>query len=315
MVARFTCGKQEQSAVKLESLRQARRQVLQSALTIEAWRDSAVLRTALAECAGEGEGEPTQATSGVGSTVPLQEYRDGLLVDTLATVRAGGFDGGSTVVKKGETSNQTYVIIDAKSGFVHVRESEDGKEDKVPVEEFMNEYEMMDTQVSVPHPGWPIDYMCTKQYCKHVAQVRILSAMHAAAALASDALDNIVVLEKPKRSVVAKHALALSTLMLVPNALRVSTQEAGEDSEDKVFVDIPESWKMECLRDVRFSLVPFWSKQMPCPAWAVRTTSRADMANMEWRSMLVSEVAVAEAPKQFTKARAACTRGKVSTSA
>ena len=114
-------------------------------------------------------------------------------------------------MKKGETSNQTYVIIDAQSGFVHVWESEDGKEDKVPVEEFMKEYEMMGTQVAVPHLGRPIDYMCTKQYCKHVAQVRILSAMHVAAASASDALDNIVVLETPKRSVVAKHALALST--------------------------------------------------------------------------------------------------------
>ena len=91
MVARFTCGKQDQSAVKLESLSHAKRHVLEAALKLEAWSDLAVLRTALAECASE----PTQATSGVGSTVPLQEYRDGRLVDTLATVRAEGFDGGT----------------------------------------------------------------------------------------------------------------------------------------------------------------------------------------------------------------------------
>ena len=323
MVARFTCGKQHQSAVRLESIAHAKRQVLEAALKLEAWSDLAVLRTALAECASE----PTQVTSGVGSTVPLQEYRDGQLVDTLATVRAAGFDGGSMVVKKGGSSNQTYEILDAKSGFVHVREggssnqtlhprSEDSTEVKVPVGEFLKEYEMMDKQVAAPHPGWPIDYMCTKEYIVHVAKLRIMSALHAAAASTSDAVDNIVVLEKPKRTVVAKHALALSTLMLVPNVLRISTQEAAERpgaDSGQVSVDIPASWKMPCLRDVRFALVPFFSKEMPCPAWAVRTTDKADMANMEWRLMVVNEVAVAEGPKQFTRATAACTKFKVST--
>lgn len=256
----------------------------------------------MAECASES----TQATSGVGSTVPLQEYRDGRLVDTLATVRAAGFDGGSLVVKKGGCPCQTWEIIVAINGFVHVTHSEDKKvrgNDMmvlVPVEEFLKEYEMMDKQAAAPLPGWPIDYMCTKEYSAHVAKLRIMSALHAAAASAPDAVDNIVVLERPKRSVVAKHALALSTLMLVPNALRISTHEAADKGDSgQVSVDIPKSWQMPCLRDVRFSLVPFFSKQMPCPAWAVRTTDKIDMANMEWRSMVVSEVAVAEAPKQF----------------
>ena len=70
---------------------------------------------------------------------------------------------------------------------------------------------------------------------------------------------------------------------------------------------------MPGLGDVRFSLVPFFSKEMPCPAWVVRTTDKADQANMEWRSMVVSEVTVAEAPKQFTKAKVAGTKVKVST--
>ena len=76
-----------------------KRQVLEAALKLGMWSDAAVLRTALAEC----EGAPTQATSGVGSTAPLHEYRDGRLVDTLASVRAAGIDGGSRVVKKGGT--------------------------------------------------------------------------------------------------------------------------------------------------------------------------------------------------------------------
>ena len=317
MVARFTCGKQDQSAVRLESLSQAKGQVLEGALQLDVWRnlDLAVLRKALAECADEPT--PTQATSGVGSTVPLQEYRDGRLVDTLATVRAKGFDGGSMVVKKDGPSNQTYEILDAKSGFVHVRQSQDSTEVKVPVEEFLQEYQMMDKQVAAPLPGWPIDYMCTKEYCVHVAKLRIMSALHAAAGSTSDAVDNIVVLEKPKRTVVAKHALALSTLMLVPNALRISTQAVTEDDAvlriSPVSIDIPQSWQMPCLRDVRFSLVPFFSKEMPCPAWAVRTTDRLDMANMEWRFMVVSEVAVAEAPLQFVRAKVACPKVKVST--
>ena len=221
MVARFTCGRQDQSAVKLESLSQAKRQVLEAALKLEGWSDLAVLRTALGT-------QPTQATSGVGSTVPLQEYRDGRLADTLATVRAAGFDGGSMVVKKGGSSNQTFQILNAKSGFVHVRESEDSTEVEVPVGEFLKGYELFDNQVAAPHPGWPIDYMCTKDYSVHVAKLRIMSALHAAAESSSDAVDKIVVLEKPKRMVVAKHALALSTLMLVPNALRISDQEAAE---------------------------------------------------------------------------------------
>ena len=224
MVARFTCGKQDQSAVKLESLSHAKRHVLEAALKLEAWSDLAVLRTALAEFTSE----PTQATSGVGSTVPLQEYRDGRLVDTLATVRAAGFDGGSMVVKKGGSSNQTYEIIVAINGFVHVRQSEGSTVVKVPVEEFLKEYAMMDKQAAAPHPGWRIDYMCTKEYCMHVAKLRIMSALHAAAASAPDVVDDIVVMERPKRSVVAKHALALSTLMLVPNALRISTHESSD---------------------------------------------------------------------------------------
>ena len=120
MVARFTSGKQDQSAVKLESLSQAKRQVLEGALELEVWRGSglAALQKALAECGAEPT--PTQATRVVGSTVPLQEYRDGRLADTLATVRAKGFDGGSMAVKKDGPSDQTYEILDAKSGFAHV---------------------------------------------------------------------------------------------------------------------------------------------------------------------------------------------------
>ena len=312
MVARFTCGKQDQSAVKLESLSHAKRHVLEEALKLEAWSDLAVLRTALAEFASE----PTQATSGVGSTVPLQEYRDGRLVDTLATVRAAGFDGGSIVVKKGGSSNQTYEILVAINGFVQVRHCEDTTMVQVPVEEFLKEYEMMDKQAAAPLPGWPIDYMCAKDYCVHVAKLRIMSALHVAAASASDAVDDIVVLERPRRTVVAKHALALSTLMLVPNALRIATHDGGSlpgDEPPQVRVDIPESWKMPCLHDVQFSLAPFFSKQLPCPAWAVRTTDKADKANMEWRFMVVSSVAVAEAPKQFARAKAEALKEKVST--
>ena len=121
-------------------------------------------------------------------------------------------------------------------------------------------------------------------------------------------------MEKPKRIVVAKHALALSTLMLVPNALRITTHEASDKSapDATVSVDIPANWKMPCLRDVQFSLVPIFSRQIPCPAWAVRTTDRLQEANMEWRHMVVSEVAVAEAPKQFAKAKASCAKVKVS---
>ena len=312
MVARFMCGKQDQSAVKLESLSHAKRQMLEAAVKLEGWSDLAVLRTALAECAGE----PTQGNSGVGSTVPLQEYRDGRLVDTLATVRAAGFDGGSMVVNKGDCSSHTCEVLDAKSGFVHVKKLKDSTEIQVPVGEFLQDYELLNKQVVVPHPGWPIDYMCTKGYSVHVAKLRIMSALHAAAATTSDAMDKVVVLEKPKRSVVAKHALALSALMLVPNVVRITTQEAGEksgDHEGQVYIQIPESWNMPCLRDVRFSLVSLFSKEMPCPAWAVRTTDKADLANLEWRFMVVSEVAVTEAPKQFEQAKAGCTKVKVST--
>ena len=39
MVARFTCGKQDQSAVRLESLSHAKRQVLEAALKLEAWKN------------------------------------------------------------------------------------------------------------------------------------------------------------------------------------------------------------------------------------------------------------------------------------
>ena len=98
--------------------------------------------------------------------------------------------------------------------------------------------------------------------------------------------------------------------------VRISTQEAADKSVDEsgqVRVEIPESWNLPRLRDVRFSLVPFFSKEMPCPAWAVRTTDKADMANLEWRSMVVSEVAVTEAPKQFTQAKAGSSKVKVST--
>ena len=194
-----------------------------------------------------------------------------------------------------------------------MRELQGNTEIKVPVGEFMQVYEILDRQVAVPHPGWPIDYMQSKQYSVHVAKLRIMSALHAAAATTLDTVDKVVVLEKPKRTVVAKHALAVSTLMLVPNVVRISTQEAAEKSGDdagQVFVEIPESWNMPCLRDVRFSLVPLFSKEVPCPAWAVRTTDKADVANLEWRSMVVSEVAVTEAPKQFMQAKAACTKVK-----
>ena len=75
-------------------------------------------------------------------------------------------------------------------------------------------------------------------------------------------------------------------------------------------IDIPESWMMQCLHDVRFSLVPIFSKEFPCPAWAVRTTDRLDMANVEWRSMVVSEVAVAEAPMQFVRAKVRADRSR-----
>ena len=130
---------------------QAKRKVLEAALKLGMWSDLAVLRTALAEC----EHESTQATSGVGSTVPLQEYRDGRLVDTLATVRAAGFDGGSMVVKKGDCSSHTCEVLDAKSGFVHVKKLKDSTEIQVPVGEFLQDYELLNKQVAVHIPVGP----------------------------------------------------------------------------------------------------------------------------------------------------------------
>ena len=89
--------------------------------------------------------------------------------------------------------------------------------------------------------------------------------------------------------------LAFGALILVPNAVKVVTKLPSEPVWDgEVCVPTP-------FEDVRFVLTPLFSKEMPCLAWAVRSTTDERNANMMWSKMKVSDIGVAEGPREHTK--------------
>ena len=91
-------------------------------------------------------------------------------------------------------------------------------------------------------------------------------------------------------------------MVLVPNAVKV-VAKTGDDPfwEGEVCVPTPTSGKFACLSGMRFVLSPLFSKDIPCLAWAVKTTHDQKSANMAWSTIKVTDVGVAEGPREHTK--------------
>ena len=69
----------------------------------------------------------------------------------------------------------------------------------------------------------------------------------------------------------------------------------------EVCVSTPSVGQFACLLGIRFVLSPMFSKEIPCAAWAVKTSPDASQANMGWSAMKVTDVAVAQGPHERQK--------------
>ena len=134
-------------------------------------------------------------------------------------------------------------------------------------------------------------------YLTHLVHARIMVALHIAAANVDTGFGRVSVLEKPRRMVRSTCATAEGGLVLVPNATHVHSKLSSDPvAADEVSVVHDTSNNFAALCGRRFVLMPLFTKEMPCAAWAVRSTAFEREANMSWSRVEVSVVGVAEGP-------------------
>ena len=84
---------------------------------------------------------------------------------------------------------------------------------------------------------------------------------------------------------------------MVPNATQVHSKLSSDPvAEGEVSVVHTTSNNFAALCGRRFALAPLFTKEMPCAAWAVRSTAFEREASMSWSTVEVSVVGVAEGP-------------------
>ena len=304
MVARFLLNKQENTKCVLTSLRHCEQQVLTDASQIEGWTRPDELKKALAELPNEAPSGSAEAAmsnfSGAASSVTrMREYSGGQLLDALDAIREKGFDIGCPV----SSDSSEFVVADAKGDIVVLVNQKTKDSSEVKVLEFLNTCKLVKRrEEEVLHPGWPFDYLAQKEYLIHVMKMRIVQSLHVAASSVASGLDLVDLFEKPKRSVRAKQSIEKSSLVLVPNTMKVSTKFPGDPAwEGDICVSTQSAGEFACLEGVRFILSPCFFKDVPVLAWAVRPDGAEKQANMVWSKMKVSDVSVAEGPHERTK--------------
>ena len=157
------------------------------------------------------------------------------------------------------------------------------------------------------HPGWPKSYMNQQAYVVHLMKLRIMHSLHVASANWGHGVRSVNVYEKPSRCVQAIGFHNKGALVLVPNTMTVKAKTGLDQvAEGEVCFTIPKvGWgSHKSLDGMRFVLSPMFSKDLPCAAWAVRSTPEVAKANMGWTTVKVSTVAVAEGPHERAKASA-----------
>ena len=214
------------------------------------------------------------------------------MTDALAQIRERGFDIGCRVVM----NSFEWAVVDATSDVVSLKNDQNGELQVMSASSFLAQCTLSSPKSDeVLHPGWPFDFLWQKSYLTHVTKVRILHALDIASFTTGSGFDLVNLYEKPGRTVRAKSDISIGALILVPNAVKVVTKLPEESVWDgEVCVPTP-------FEDVRFVLTPLFSKEMPCLAWAVRSTTDERSANMMWSKMKVSDIGVAEGPREHTK--------------
>ena len=272
-----------------------------------------VLDQALASYPDETPAQPTlkkgqAAKKGHDAVARMQEYAGGQLDDVLAEIRQKGFDIGCSLnlvdSSSVDSSQLPLSVKDAVGGVVTVFNAQTKLSSEWKVSDFFEKFKLAGQEEEVTlFPGWPADYMVQKGYAIHLMKLRILHAMHCAAASAQSDFDLVDLYEKPKRTVRAKENIAKGGLLLVPNTTKVLTKLAQEQAWDgELCVSTPSSGPFACLEGIRFVLGPNFSKEMPCVAWAVKSTDKQNLANMGWSRMKITDVGVGEGPPERTKA-------------
>ena len=150
--------------------------------------------------------------------------------------------------------------------------------------------------------------MQAKSYAVHLAKCRIYNALHSASAMVRHAFGQVVVFERPRRLVRASAALAKGALVLVPNTMKIAAKDAQETVQDgEVVVEYDVNEASAELRGIRFVLLPMTSQDRLCAAWAVRKVEEEALANVQWSTMRVSDVQIAQLPHEAKKASAEST--------
>ena len=196
-----------------------------------------------------------------------------------------------------------WSVVDATSDVVSLKNDQNGELQEMSASSFLAQCTLSSPKSEeVLHPGWPFDFLWQQSYLTHVTKVRILHALDIASFTTGSGFDLVNLYEKPGRTVRAKSDISIGALILVPNAVKVVTK-LPEDSvwEGEVCVSTPMEGEFASLEGVRFVLTPLFSKEMPCLAWAVKRTADERSANMKWSKMKVSDIGVAEGPREHTK--------------
>ena len=316
MIARFVVGKQEANKADLvsTSLSSLAVTILQEAMALPGFRTLDVLKTASEEYKSKEKGdtlspnlkeghEKKSSKANQSDTVTvarMQEYNaGGELVDVLARIRAQGFDLGRSVVGTKNGVVIRGVVADSNNGFVSLRDLKTNALEQMGVDSFLESFTLDDTVEEKLFNNWPVDYLNSRAYLMHSVKTRISMALHAASVAAGGSFEKVNLVEEPKRTLRAREDIAKHALVIPYNSTKVHVKYSNEPRIDgEVCVDIDTSgFRAGPIRGARFVLASICSNELPMAVWAVRTTSVIQNANMVLTSMHVSNVLVAEAPK------------------
>jgi hypothetical protein len=272
------------------------------------------LATCMSKCTPAGSEEAsatvTRASASSAGGLRLQEFVDGKSTDGVAALRKAGFDVEETVGKKGDESIWKITDVAGQDGKFNVVlvpfGSTSGICGRVALNAFVGMYEKRAaSSVVALHDGWPTKATsASASYSLRVAKSIISSAI-ALCGRSMRATSLVQIYAKPQRSVRATEMIPKTALALVPETFKVS-HATGSDilPTNACIVGFDGRGHLDHIEDVKFYLTSAFSDDFVCPAWAVRSTSDVDKANMVWKTVDVSDVAVVTLPAEARRRRA-----------
>jgi hypothetical protein len=233
-----------------------------------------------------------EAKAMAGKLTIVEQNVRGEAVDPLSVLRRHGFDLGMFVAAAG--SDEVFQIVGHKETeagpLVSLRSYRvPGRVDEKPLTEFLAAWAPKDVNaVEERHSAWPAGRpKALASFRSIVRRGIVLQALsHMLSTAGADVEQQIAIITKPVRKVVATMPLEIGALVLLPESGRV---------EAKPRCDAPSPGAVEAKfvpEDAanKYYVLPVNTAESVAPLWLVGTTPSEEQANMVWGSAQVTSI-------------------------